>query len=248
MRNEVSRRFAAAAASYDAHSAAQRHAAQRLAQSLVTLSLPPRPRVLEIGCGTGHLTQLLAMHLPGSTILATDIAPAMVAACRARLGKQRRLGYAVMDGANPATVAGFDLICGNLVAQWFDDLPDAFSTLAALLAPRGAMLFSLLGSATFREWRSAHERHGLTAGARLLPTSKACLAALPAGEKRIESELWHERPATAVDFLRALRAIGADTPRPGHRPLTAGQLRRVLATLGEAPQITYEFLYLSYRQ
>lgn len=248
MGNEVARRFAAAAASYDAHSAAQRHAAQRLAQSLVTLSLPPRPRVLEIGCGTGHLTELLALHLPGATILATDIAPTMVAACRVRLGENRRLGYAVMDGTRPATATGFDLICGNLVAQWFDDLPGAFSTLAALLAPGGVMLLSLLGSATFREWQTAHRKHGLISGTRTLPTAEQCLAALPAGCKQIESELWHECPATAIDFLRALRAIGADTPRPGHRPLTAGQLRRVLATLGEAPQITYEFLYLRFRQ
>ncbi len=248
MRNDVARRFAAAAATYDAHSAAQRHAAQRLAQSLVSLSLPPRPRVLEIGCGTGHLTALLATHLPGATILATDIAPAMIAACRTRLRDNRRIAYAVMDGSRPACSAPFDLICGNLVAQWFDDLSAAFSGLAALLARGGAMLFSLLGSATFREWQTAHQRHGLAAGTRALPTAEQCLAALPAGEKHIRIERWHDRYAAPVDFLRALRAIGADTPRPGHRPLTAGQLRRVLASLGDAPHITYEFLYLTYRQ
>jgi len=245
--NEVAQRFSAAAASYDAHSAAQRHAAQRLAQRLVTLALPPRARVLEIGCGTGHLTALLALHLPGATLLASDIAPAMASACRARLGAPPRIAFAVMDGCRPACAAQFDLICGNLVAQWFDDLPAALKRLAALLAPGGALLLSLPGRETFREWRAAHAKLGLKAGARVLPTQQACLAALPPGDNRIETELWQDHYANGLDFLRALRALGADAPAPGHRPLSAGQLRRVLAALGPAPLMTYEFFYLSHR-
>ncbi|WP_131111263.1 methyltransferase [Sulfuricystis thermophila] len=248
MRKEIAARFAAAATTYDAHSAAQRHAAQRLAERLAALHLPPRPRVLEIGCGTGHLTVLLALHLPGATILASDIAPAMVAACRERLGTNTRIDFAVMDGAQPAVAGPFDLVCGNLVAQWFDDPRAAFAALSALLAPGGVLLLSLPGSETFREWRLAHAAHGLRPGARPLPTSQACLAALPPGDNRIETEHWVDRPPQGIDFLRALRAIGADTPAAGHKPLGAGQLRRVLATLGPTPALTYEFLYLSHRQ
>lgn len=254
----IAARFAAAAPSYDAHSAAQRHAAQKLAERLVTLALPPRPRVLEIGCGTGHLTELLALHLPGAWILATDIAPAMVAACRSRLDTNPRIDFAVMDGCRPASAdfdarrparfAGFDLICGNLVAQWFDDLPTALAGLSALLAPGGVLLLSLPGSATFVEWRAAHAAHGLKSGTRILPSREACLAALPPGDNRIETEQWRDTHAHGIDFLRALRAIGADTPAPGHVPLTPGQLRRVLRTLGPAPRLTYELLYLTHRR
>lgn len=244
----IAARFAAAAPSYDAHSVAQRHAAQKLAERLVTLALPPRPRVLEIGCGTGHLTELLAQHLPGARILATDIAPAMVHACRARLGGNPRIGFAVMDGRHPAAAGPFDLVCGNLVAQWFDDLPTALAGLSALLAPGGVLLLSLPGSATFVEWRAAHAAHGLKSGTRILPSREACLAALPPGDNRIETERWRDTHAHGIDFLRALRAIGADTPAPGHLPLTPGQLRRVLRTLGPAPRLTYELFYLTHRR
>lgn len=245
---EIAQRFAAAVASYDAHSTAQRHAAGRLAECLVTLSLPPRPRVLEIGCGTGHLTRLLALHLPGATILATDIAPAMVSACRTQLGSSARLHHAVMDGSRPAVEGPFDLVCGNLVAQWFADLPAALARLAALLAPGGTLLLSLPGRNTFREWRAAHAAHGFPAGIRRLPAAAECRAALPPGENRLIAEHWAERFPDGLAFLRALRALGADTPAPGHVPLTAGQLRRVLATLGPAPQLTYEFLHLIHRR
>lgn len=249
MRDGVVQRFNAAARTYDAHSAAQRHAARRLAERLVTLGLPPRARILEIGCGTGHLTELLLLHLPGAAILASDIAPAMVTACRARLAQRPRpIGFAVMAGSQPAAAGPFDLVCGNLVAQWFDDLPRALLRLAALLAPGGVLLLSLPGQDTFREWRLAHEAHGLTPGARPMPSREACLAALPPGDNQIESERWSARYADGLDFLRTLRAIGADTPASGHAPLTAGQLRRVLATLGPQPSLSYQFLYLTHRR
>lgn len=253
----VAARFDAAAASYDAHSAAQRHAAQGLVERLAPLGLPPRPRVLEIGCGTGHLTELLALHLPGAAILATDIAPSMVAACQSRLGANPRLRFAAMDARHPAAddfdarrparLSGFDLICGNLVAQWFDDLPAACARLAGRLAPGGVLLLSLPGGETFREWKAAHARLGLAAGTLPLPTPEACRAALPPGENRIEVEHWLDRPADGLAFARSLRAIGADTPMPGHAPLAPGELRRVLRAIGPAPTFTYELIYLRHR-
>ncbi len=243
----VAARFAAAADSYDAHSAAQRHAAQRLVERLVPLGLPPRPRILEIGCGTGHLTARLAQHFPGAHILATDIAPAMLAACQARLGQSSRIDFAVMDGRRPANVDFFEVICGNLVAQWFDDLPAACVRLSALLAPGGTLLLSLPGRETFREWKAAHVRLNLVAGTQPLPTPAACRAALPPGDNRIDSEYWIDRPADGLAFLRGLRAIGADTAAAGHTPLAPAQLRRVLRELGPAPTLTYELIYLRHR-
>jgi malonyl-CoA O-methyltransferase len=245
----VAQRFAGAAASYDAHSAAQRHAAQQLARRIFTRQLPPGPRILEIGCGTGHLTEFLARQLPAAEILATDIAPEMVAACRARLAQHAQLSCAVMDGARPAVAGPFDLICGNLVAQWFDDLPGACTKLTALLAPGGVLALCLPGGETFREWRAAHTRLDLIPGTLPLPTPEACRAALPAGgSAHIETELWLDRPHSGLDFLRSLRAIGANTPAPGHIPLPPAQLRRVLRELGASPALTYELIYLFWQR
>jgi malonyl-CoA O-methyltransferase len=241
---QAAARFDAAAGSYDAHSAAQRHAAQRLVEHLVPLGLPPRPRILEIGCGTGHLTERLARHFTGATMLATDIAPAMVAACQARLGKYSRIDFAVMDGCRPAIADFYDLICGNLVAQWFDKLPAACARLAAQLKPGGILVLTLPGGETFREWKAAHTRLGLTAGTQPLPTPEVCRAALPEGDNHIDTAFWIDRPADGLAFLRSLRAIGADTAAAGHTPLAPAQLRRVLRELGPQPVLTYELITL----
>jgi malonyl-CoA O-methyltransferase len=244
-RLRVAERFDAAAASYDAHSAVQRHAARELARLIAAEPLPPRPRVLEIGCGTGHLTRLLTQQSPDARILATDIAPAMVAICRQRLPA---LAYAIMDGTRPAAAGPFDLVCANLAAQWFPDLAAATAQLARLVAPGGLLALTLLGAGTFSEWQQAHGKLGLRGGTLPFPAPLQARAAFPAaGELRLIAEHHIDHPATALDFLQSLRAIGADTAAAGHAPLSAGQLRRVLRQLGATPAISYELIYALWR-
>lgn len=246
---QVAGRFDAAAKTYDAHSAVQRHAAAQLAGIIATTSLPPRPRILEIGCGTGHLTARLVQHLPGAHILATDIAPSMVDVCRQRLAGRSSIDFAVMDGCRPAGADFYDLICANLAAQWFADLPDALARLTRRLAPGGLLALSLLGKNTFCEWRTAHARHGLRPGTLAFPAAAEIPGVLPAvGNTRIRTEHWIDHPASGLAFLQGLRALGADMPHGTHTPLSAAQLRRILRELGAQPAITYELIYACWRQ
>lgn len=248
--DRIARRFGRAAASYDEHSGLQRHAAQHLAELILRTDLPPAPRILEIGCGTGHLTELLAEQLQrrhaSADFLATDIAPAMVAACRQRLPGLR---YAVMDGERPTVAGNFDLICTSLTAQWFRDLRGTLVRLAAMLAPGGVLAVTTVGEHTFGEWREAHLALGLQAGTPAFPSAQTLRCLFPAaGQLELEEEQRAEHQHAPLDFLRTLRAIGADTPAPGHRPLSAGELRRVLRQLGSEPVVTYHLLHAMWRK
>ncbi len=213
------------AAGYDGFAAIQREVARRLAERIPALPLPPRPRVLEIGCGTGFLGRALGDRLAAADWLMTDLAPAMVERARVRFGSDGAYRFAVLDGAAPALDGCFDLICSSLAAQWFDDLPQAIRRQRALLAPGGRLAFTTLAAGSFDAWREAHLACGLLAGTRDYP-SIATLRAL--GAETVEAAWLEERHADGAGFLRALRAIGAGTPRPGHRPLTPGELRAVL--------------------
>ena len=88
-KQRIAAAFSAAVASYEAAAEAQDLAATGLAERVAGLILPPNPRVLEVGCGTGLLTRRLLPKVGGHWLI-TDIAPAMVDATRTALPPRYR--------------------------------------------------------------------------------------------------------------------------------------------------------------
>ena len=63
-------------------------------------------RVLDAGCGTGRVTELLLRRLPDGTVIALDGSPAMIDAARERLAPfGDRVHYVVADLGKPLPVA-----------------------------------------------------------------------------------------------------------------------------------------------
>ncbi|MGE5547926.1 MAG: methyltransferase domain-containing protein [Solirubrobacterales bacterium] len=237
-KHDIAAAFSAAAGTYEGAAEAQALAADLVAEAVAAGPLPPAPRVLEIGCGTGLLTRRLLPRFEGRWLV-TDLAPAMVEAARRNVADPRA-EFRVMDGEHPEG-GPFDLIVSNLAAQWFADLPAAVRRLAGLLAPGGRLVLSTLGAASFREWRQAHAALDLSCGTPAYPGADTLRAALP-DQARVLARSLPVRYADGRAFLKALKAIGAGTPACHHRPLPPGALRKVLAALGAPATITYEVL------
>ena len=238
-KQRIAAAFSAAVASYEAAAEAQDLAATGLAERVAGLILPPNPRVLEVGCGTGLLTRRLLPKVGGHWLI-TDIAPAMVDATRTAL-PPGAAEFRVMDGERPEGIApaSLDLIVSNLAAQWFADLPAALIELESLLAPGGRLLLTTLGWRSFGEWRHAHDLLGLSCGTPRYPTAVQLHVATGA---KVDADCFTVRYEDGHGFVRALKAIGAGTPAPGYRRLSTGALRQVLAELGTPCTITYEIL------
>jgi malonyl-CoA O-methyltransferase len=240
-----------AARDYERYARVQSRIAARLAADIGDLALPPSPRVLELGCGTGFLTRDVAARLPDARFLVTDIAPAMLERCRARLGDRATLAFALLDADHdtPPEPGRYELVCSSLALQWSGDPAAAIRRMLGWLAPGGHLVFTSLLSGTFAEWRAAHAAEGLTPGLRRLPARDVFDATEPAARARPHRvDIFHEDHASGRAFLRALRAIGADTPDPGHRTLGPGEMRRVLRRFDAGGAgVSYEVITCHYR-
>ena len=230
-KDRVRRAFDAAAASYDDHAVVQGTVARRLAAFVGTIGLPERPRVLEIGCGTGLLGAALRERIGPAHWTFTDLSPAMLLACRGRFGTADEVEFKLMDGEAPDLAdRKFDLVCASLAFQWFEDLPEALQRLSRLLAPGGTLAFTTLAEGTLQEWRRAHETLGLQAGAPELPSMADLERMRPPA---LHGALWDEWVVQAGTdgraFARGLKEIGAGEPAEGRRPLGAAQMKQVLA-------------------
>ncbi len=99
-----------------------------------TAGLRPGSDVLEVGCGTGQLTESLAGH--GFKLTATDIGPAMIAAARRRLAGAAVAFQVSSFEELAAAEASFDQIISAAAYHWVD--PEVrFSKPARLLRPGG---------------------------------------------------------------------------------------------------------------
>ncbi|MDF2618082.1 MAG: Trans-aconitate 2-methyltransferase [Xanthobacteraceae bacterium] len=91
---------------------------------------------MDIGCGPGNSTELIARRYPGAEVEGMDLSPNMLAKARERLPG---LTFEQADIASWQPRRAYDLMFANAVLQWLPDHEQLFTRLAGLL-PAGGVL------------------------------------------------------------------------------------------------------------
>lgn len=124
-----------AAAAYDRH--VGRYGARLAAGLIAAAGLEPGMRALDVGCGTGQLTERLASVLGAENVAAIDPSEDFAAACRMRVpGAEVRVGIAerlpFADGA-------FDAVLSQLVVPLLTDRAEGVREMARVTRPGGVV-------------------------------------------------------------------------------------------------------------
>ena len=234
-RHRIRRAFDQAADGYDAAAEIQRAICQALqvfGRETATATTPrPNARVLDAGCGTGFGQAAIELLCPGASLLALDLAPAMLERARSRHGAQAAsrtptLMPVCADLEHlPLADACLAMVWSSLAMQWCDPAR-ALAECARVLAPGGVALIATLGPATLHELRDAFAsiddaRHTIE----FHPASRWVQDVTTAG---LAVEALDTRPmyACAEDLrslLRDIKAIGAATVDHGRRREALGR-------------------------
>ncbi|MCX5864939.1 MAG: methyltransferase domain-containing protein, partial [Deltaproteobacteria bacterium] len=153
-KQRIRQRFSRAAGTYDAHAEVQKELALRLLRELPEgRGGEGIQRILEIGCGTGRFTAMLAERYPKARIVALDFAEGMAQLAGKRLADTGNVSVLCEDGERflASCADTFDLICANSTLQWFDDLGAALGQIGRLLSDQGRFVGVLFGPRTFSE-------------------------------------------------------------------------------------------------
>ncbi|MFC7439872.1 methyltransferase [Laceyella putida] len=252
--------FNRASLTYDEHAEIFRKLAYRLLLQMDRRGWRPR-RILDIGCGTGYMTQLILDEFPDAGIVALDIADKMVQIAYEKVGGQSRVKLVVADveAMDVSRLGKFDLIVCNAVCHWFQRPKETFAKLADALKVGGRLLVSTYGPDTcgelasmFRqveeEWKLRKERHMLPF--RSVKEWEGLLDVGLTGVHSLESWMRNEYP-DCRSFLYSIKAVGEAYSEANHplliqRRLLQEVIRRYDQAYrsGEGVYATVHFLQL----
>jgi malonyl-CoA O-methyltransferase len=149
---KVRQAFAQSATTYDDFAYLQRTVAAEL---LRRSGLPKlHGKVVDLGCGTGYLTQLLSELGGFSHLWGLDIAPAMLSMAIKR--ELASVSYLCADLEQlPIQSNSIDWLFSSLALQWCLDLPATLREYQRVLRPGGQLCFATFGEATLQELKQA---------------------------------------------------------------------------------------------
>ena len=99
--------------------------------------------VVDLGCGPGHLTALLARRWPGAQVTGVDSSPAMIPRAR---DAEPALAFEEADLRDWTPAAPVDVLVSNATLQWVPDHLDLLPRLVAAVAPGGWLAFQVPGN------------------------------------------------------------------------------------------------------
>jgi trans-aconitate methyltransferase len=110
-------------------------------------------RILDLGCGTGHLTAQIAES--GAQVTGVDSSAEMIAAAREAY---RNFKFEIADARNLPFRAEFDAVFSNATLHWVPEAEEALRSIRRALRPGGRFVAEFGGKGNIRTMVEAFDR------------------------------------------------------------------------------------------
>ena len=240
--DHIRQNFSRHAQSYESAAQIQAHAADRLAELFVQ-NLPLGP-ILEIGCGTGLLSQKIAAAYPTREIHFTDLSPEMVEATKNRLGEKENFHFSCLNGEEINPQPQYAAIFSSFTLQWFLDLQQGLKGLSGALLSGGYLCVALQGSESYPEWKAACKELKIPFGGNLLASKEEFVAIDQLQSIQLVVTKHQSQYPKALDFFHHFKELGANTAiNSGILPFLDFKLLLKKLDQSDPVEITTEIIY-----
>lgn len=245
----VARCFAHSRKTYEKEACVQRQVAEKMMRLLTTVwneqSVSPLPeRIVEVGCGTGSFSRLLADRLRPASLLLNDLCPEMQE-CLHDVCNHPFVSFQPGDAERMNLPAGTQLIASCSTIQWFHHPEVFFDRCHQALAANGWLAFSTFGK------KNMHEIKELTGRGLYYRTLEEIKQQLEPKFQTVyaEEEVAKLNFSTPLDVLKHLKQTGVTGTEK--RVWSPGRLQRFcqeyLEKFSVGPQsvsLTYHPIYI----
>ena len=249
-KKELKAAISGVASRYEDFAAIPKLAAEKMTASLEPwLDLVPSGPILEVGCGTGLVTERLLPLFPGREIIVSDISPEMVEICKNKISEKGLLRdgvrFEVLDAEKINEVEKYALIISGYTIQWFSDAMMGGYALIDALKPTGLLILSFPGSKSFFQWKSACEELDIPFTGNVLPELDRLGVQFSMKPVLIDTfdEIYPERYDNALGFFKTLKNTGEAVKVDQDKRLSVGQMRALLAQIDSKSQSVIEMGY-----
>jgi len=101
--------------------------------------------ILDLGCGDGRLTALLARQVPTGYVIGIDASRQMTAAARERHRHQTNVSFRTLDINHLCCENEFDVVFSNAALHWVHDHKQLMANVHRALKPQGLIRFNFAG-------------------------------------------------------------------------------------------------------
>ncbi|AWD33114.1 Malonyl-[acyl-carrier protein] O-methyltransferase [Candidatus Fokinia solitaria] len=237
---KVQERFNSADKTYDLVAIIQRKAGNFLIKKLSKIQNFTPKTVLDLGTGTGYMTESLMKVYPQSHYTLNDIAERMLDICRLKFIKNPNCTFIQGDMAE-LDIDMHDLIVSNFALQWVEDLQKTIQTL--YLNSSQIFAFSTLLDGTFREWQNIINIYTDTV-LQNYPKETALAEYCNTIKGHCCFQYWTMNRTikfdTVLSFIRYLKALGASA---SHRQIPFRILRTLIREQKRPLIISYKIFF-----
>lgn len=255
----VQQAFSRHAQDYDTHAQLQQGVLFNALREIEP-NIEPGMTLLDAGCGTGYLMDLLRHCDTPFTVMACDAAFGMCQQTQERFSEDH--DHYVTCGnitALPFADESCDRLISSLTLQWIDKSEDAFAEFYRVLKPGGTAMVTTFGPMTLQELREAFATVDDLPHVSTFPTAdNVAQAAQSVGFvlENSSTEFRTQQYENVRELMRAIRAIGAANKAEGRRRSMTGRQRfaKMETAYREAYETargipaSWEILYLTLRK